>query len=172
MNYHLPKELDNRFQRAFDYFNRELFSGELPWVKLDVAQSEEHKACLYDIYWGDDSENLAIAYEIYMHFDFSRLGLRYNLSVLVHEQAHVWQCEHGESPDIRGDHDAQLIGKMDSLGLRLDNHKGGKTGRRVTHHVIDGGAFDRAFLAVPKEIGAPWQNLSEFKWIAKAETPA
>ena len=68
-------------------------------------------------------------------------------STLVHEMAHVWQHQHGK-PSKRGYHNREWAAKMKAIGLQPSNTGavGGKeTGQQMTHYVIAGGPFQRAY---------------------------
>lgn len=67
------------------------------------------------------------------------------LSTLAHEQAHQWQQDHGKPPR-RCYHDKQWAQKMEQIGLMPSNtgQEGGKkTGPKMTHYIIPGGAFEQ-----------------------------
>jgi hypothetical protein len=61
--------------------------------------------------------------------------------------AHVWQQTHG-TPPRRSYHDKEWAAKMKKIGLQptTTGEPGGKeTGQSVTHYVIPGGAYARAY---------------------------
>ena len=69
------------------------------------------------------------------------------LSTLVHEMAHGWQQTHG-TPPRRCYHDKEWAAKMKEIGLQpsTTGEPGGKeTGQSVTHYLIPGGPFTRAY---------------------------
>jgi hypothetical protein len=80
------------------------------------------------------------------------------MSVLVHEQCHLWRQVLGTP--IRLAHDAQWAAKMMEVDLMPSRpgHPGGRqTGHRMVHHVIPDGRFERAFHAMPPEHLFPWR---------------
>jgi hypothetical protein len=61
--------------------------------------------------------------------------------------AHVWQQTHGKPPSGRY-HDRQWAAKMREIGLQPTDtgEPGGKeTGQSVTHYIVAGGAYAKAF---------------------------
>jgi hypothetical protein len=79
-------------------------------------------------------------------------------STLVHEMVHLWQYEHGK-PKRPGYHDEQWGRKMEELGIPPSSTgaPGGKrVGYKVSHYIVEGGPFARAFDAMPPEYLLPW----------------
>jgi len=75
---------------------------------------------------------------------------------------HVWQQTHG-TPPRKAYHDRQWAAKMVEIGLQPSHTgaPGGKTtGQKMTHYVIEGAAFARAFAKL-QAIGFAlrWQAL-------------
>jgi len=79
-------------------------------------------------------------------------------STLVHEMVHLWQYEHGR-PKRPGYHDGQWAQKMEDLGL-VPSSTGAPGGKRVgykmSHYILEGGPFARAFDAMPDAYRLPW----------------
>ena len=67
------------------------------------------------------------------------------LSTLVHEMVHLWQAYNGK-PGRGRYHNKQWATKMKTIGLQPYNidEPAKETGDRVTHHIIENGAFDVA----------------------------
>ena len=77
---------------------------------------------------------------------FAIRSVEETLSTLVHEMAHLWQFHFGK-PGRRGYHNKEWGAKMDSIGLCPSNtgQIGGKrTGEKMSHYIIEGGAFHAA----------------------------
>jgi len=152
------------FQRAYDFFNAELFSGELPQVLITLqrkAKSYGHFCARR--FWARDGESAA--HELAMNPDgFIGRTDREILSTLVHEQCHVWQEEKGEPPR-RCYHDKEWAAKMKAIGLYPSNTgaPGGKeTGQKMTHYIIDGGAFDIALAKLIEDgFKLGWQSATD-----------
>jgi hypothetical protein len=87
------------------------------------------------------------------------------LATLAHEMAHQWQHEFGHPPRSNY-HNREWGTKMKEIGLYPSNtgESGGKeTGQSMTHYVIDGGAFQEAFRAMPEAFKIPWSSGSIHK---------
>jgi SprT-like family len=92
------------FQRAYDFFNRELFSGSLPQVLVTL----QRHARTYG-YFSPERFSGRIAkttvHELALNPDgFAGRTDAMILSTLVHEMCHVWQQTHGKAPR-KGYHD-------------------------------------------------------------------
>lgn len=136
-------EAHRALDRAFDYFNADLFAGSLTPVLITLNR----KRGAHGYYWAqqfhsrEDKDRLP---EIAMNPESMSRPVRDVLSTLVHEMAHHWQQLYG-TPGKAGYHNAEWGSKMDALGLTptADGMPGGRrTGKRVTHWIIPGGAFD------------------------------
>ena len=134
------------FQEAYDFFNAELFGGSLP----DVLVTLQRHAKAYGYFSPErftERAGKGAAHELAMNPDHFGRTDELILSTLVHEMVHVWQQTHGTTPR-KSYHDRQWAAKMKEVGLQpTDTGKpGGKeTGQKVTHYVIEGGAFSKAF---------------------------
>jgi predicted SprT family Zn-dependent metalloprotease len=130
------------FGDAFDWFNSRLFSGvlSLPLISLQRRRGS------YGYFAGErfgTRDQSEVVDEIALnpvHFDRPDAQ---SLSTLVHEMAHLWQHHHGK-PSRGGYHNRQWAAKMKEVGLQPDNGSGRETGQSVSHHIMPGGAFDRA----------------------------
>lgn len=135
------------FQQAYDFFNRELFANSLPHVLVTLQRHARAKGYFAPDRFAGRLENTT-AHELAMNPDvFTGRTDELILSTLVHEMAHVWQQTHG-TPPRRAYHDKQWAAKMKEIGLQptTTGEPGGKeTGQSVTHHIIPGGAYARAF---------------------------
>jgi hypothetical protein len=133
-------------QQAFDHFNRILFGGQLP----DVFITYQRKAHSRGYFAADrfasrlgkgGRHELALNPDSYL----GRTDKQAN-STLVHEMVHLRQHCFGK-PSARGYHNREWGSMMKEIGLYPSSTEapGGKeTGYRVTHYILDGGAFDRA----------------------------
>ena len=132
---------------AFDYFNRRLFGGELRTVLITL----QRKARMRGYYWREkfggrlDPERRVD--EIALNpATFEERSDTDILSTLVHEMVHLWQCPFG-APSGGNYHNRQWSEKMESLGLMPSETGlpgGARTGRPMSHYVLEGGAFDEA----------------------------
>ncbi|MBB5061198.1 putative SprT family Zn-dependent metalloprotease [Granulicella aggregans] len=135
------------FQAAYNFLNTELFAGSLPHVLVTFQRHANAKG-----YFAADRFEGRIdgakAHELAMNPDvFTSRTDELILSTLAHEMAHVWQQTHG-TPPRRAYHDRQWAAKMKEIGLQpsTTGELGGKeTGQSVTHYIIPGGAYSRAY---------------------------
>ncbi len=132
-------------QKAYDYFNAELFGGQLPAVML-----AQHRHPRSYGYWGNDRWSAGgqkKAGELGMNPEYLKSRpLAETLATLVHEQCHVWQTYFGDAPRSSY-HNREWADKMEDVGLMpsTTGAPGGKrTGPSVTHYIIDGGKFQAA----------------------------
>lgn len=135
------------FNAIFEHFNVELFGGEMPPVMLAFAKHGRSRGYYIHERWHRrDAEGFRVS-EIALSPDHLGRKEREVASTIVHEMVHLWQYVQG-TPSRRGYHNAQWAERMETLGLMPSNtgEVGGKrTGQKVTHYIIEGGAFARAF---------------------------
>jgi predicted SprT family Zn-dependent metalloprotease len=150
------------FQRAYDFFNAELFGSTLP----DVLVTLQRKARTKGYFSPERFMGRAIsetAHELALNPDHFGRSEREILSTLVHEMCHVWQKVHGKEPR-RNYHDRQWAAKMKEIGLHPSDtgEPGGKeTGQSVTHYIIEGGPFAEAFKRLEATgFKLRWQSLA------------
>jgi len=135
------------FQEAYDFFNAELFGGSLPHVLVTLQRHARARGYFAPERFTGRTE-AAAAHELALNPDlFTGRTDEEILSTLAHEMAHVWQQSHG-SPPRRSYHDRQWATKMKEIGLQpsTTGEPGGKeTGQSVTHYIIGGGAYAKAY---------------------------
>jgi hypothetical protein len=82
------------------------------------------------------------------------------MSTLVHEMVHLKQEEFG-TPGRSGYHNEEWADEMEAIGL-MPSHTGKpggrRTGRQMSHYVIERGPFQQALKAMPEEYLLPWQS--------------
>lgn len=144
-----PMRVYTGLTATYDYFNRELFGGQLPPCLITL---QRHRG----------------AYGYFAHRRFARLGsdertdeIALNpalfkageeddiLSTLVHEMAHLWQYHFGK-PSRAGYHNREWAAKMRTIGLiPSDTGKpdGAETGQRMSHYIDPEGPFARSCAA-------------------------
>lgn len=133
--------------QAYDFFNSELFGGQLPACLITV---QRHKGA-YGYFSGDRFSNAANPEELTDEIalnpaHFAKRRPEQTLSTLAHEMCHLWQHHFGKRPR-GGYHDRQWAAKMKEIGLipTSTGQPGGKeTGQKVTHIIAEGGPFARA----------------------------
>jgi predicted SprT family Zn-dependent metalloprotease len=136
------------FQEAYDFFNAELFGSSLPPVLVTLQRHAKARGYFSPERFSGRNEAKATAHELAMNPDsFTGCTDEFILSTLTHEMAHVWQQTHG-APPRRSYHDRQWAAKMKEIGLQpsATGAPGGKeTGQSVTHYIIPGGAYAKAY---------------------------
>jgi predicted SprT family Zn-dependent metalloprotease len=147
-------------QMAYDHFNIFLFDdGSL----VDVFITYQRHAHSYGYFSADRFAgrlDVAGRHELALNPDgFIGRTDEQICSTLVHEMVHVWQQQYGQ-PGSRGYHNKQWAAKMKAVGLQPSSTgmPGGKeTGQRVSHYIIPGGRFARAFAALTM---TEWKGLN------------
>jgi hypothetical protein len=144
------------FQALYDYFNRVLFLGVLKPVLLNFSRKANTLGFFAPLRWESSGETV---HKISLNPAYLRLREpREVASTLVHEMTHTWQMQCGK-PGRGGYHNEEWANKMESLGLMpsATAAPGGKrTGDRMSHYIIEGGLFARAFAEMPAEYLLPW----------------
>jgi len=144
------------YRRMYDYFNRALFGGSLRPVILNFSRAANSLGFFAPERWERGTHT---THEISLNPAYLKARpARDVASTLVHEMAHLWQQEHG-TPGRRGYHNEEWAQKMDELGLAPSSTAapGGKrVGYKMSHYIVEGGAFARAFDAMPAECRLPW----------------
>jgi hypothetical protein len=157
------------FQRAYDFFNIELFGGSLPQVLVTLQRHANTRGYFSPERFKGRVEKAAV-HELTLNPDtFTGRTDEMILSTLVHEMCHVWQETYGE-PSRRGYHNRQWAGKMLEVGLQptATGEAGGmETGQAVTHFVIPEGRFSKAYAKLADTgFQLHWQSLP-VAWSAK-----
>lgn len=137
-------------QQAFDHFNAVLFGAQLN-QPIFTLQREKRFLGFCSKQRFVSRVNGVMVDEIAMNPTyFAVRPIRDTLSTLVHEMCHSWQFHYGK-PGRRGYHNKEWGDKMKAVGLHPSHtgRPGGKeTGEKMTHYIIQGGAFDDACKAL------------------------
>ncbi len=141
------KETYAELQKAYDFFNRALFSGKLPHC-LITLQRRAHTQGYFSLHrFQHTSKKEMLADEIAMNPDhFKTEPLTKILSTLVHEMVHVQQAYFG-TPSRKGYHNKQWANMMDAVGLipsSTGEAGGERVGQHMSHYTSRGGKFDQA----------------------------
>ncbi len=130
-------------QAAFDYYNRALFGGELPFC-LITMQREKRTYGYFSARRFVHRQDKSMTDEIALNPSyFGVVPLLEILQTIVHEMAHAWQLHFGE-PGRRGYHNTEWAEKMEAIGLmpsRTGKPGGAKTGEKMADYAIGGGLF-------------------------------
>lgn len=138
-------QVHQALQFAYDFFNRSLFGGELPFCLISLQRKAKTQG--YFSFRRFISEDGRYTDEIALNPEFfGVLPVLDTLSTLVHEMCHLWQ-QHFGKPGRRGYHNKEWADKMESIGLMpSDTHKpGGKrTGEHMGDYILENGLFMQA----------------------------
>lgn len=139
----------------FGYFNAALFAGALPAEDVVLTISRKRFARGYFAATSWRQADGKMIHEIALTPGaFANRSREATASTLVHEMVHCWQQFYG-LPGKGAYHNAQWAKKMEELGLMPSSTGepgGARRGVCVSHYVLEGGAFERAFKAMPEEI--------------------
>jgi predicted SprT family Zn-dependent metalloprotease len=136
---------------AYDHFNRELFGGQLTPCLITM---QRHKGA-YGYFSGERFASVADPQEVTDEIalnpaHFANRTPTETLSVLVHEQAHLWQHHLGQKKSRRAYHNKEWAAKMREVGLIPSDTglPGGKeVGQKMSHYIQPGGPFEKACTA-------------------------
>ena len=152
------------FQRAYDFFNRELFAGSLPQVLVTLQRHANTRGYFSPERFKGRIDKQTV-HELALNPDnFTGRSDESILSTLVHEMAHVWQQTQGKPPR-RSYHDRQWAAKMREIGLQPSStgEAGGKeTGQTVSHYIIPGSRYSQAYARLAERgFQLHWQSAPE-----------
>ena len=145
------------YQALAQDFNEQLFAGELPSVLLNFSRKGRRTRGFFAPHrW---EKGAAITHEISLNPQILKERAPIDTAAtLVHEQCHLWQCVFG-TPSRAGYHNREWAKKMAAVGL-MPSHTGEpggqRTGQRMSHYVLPGGPFARAFQEMLAEYLLPW----------------
>lgn len=133
----------------FDYFDNELFDRSLKPCLLNLSRSRRGvRGFFAPKRWESALETSEAIGEISLNPTNLRGRTACEVaSTFVHEMVHLWQEQFGR-PGRRGYHNRQWASKMEEIGLIPTSTGvpgGRKIGERMTHYILEGGAFSRAW---------------------------
>lgn len=162
------REQFNALRSQFHFFNSKLFSGELPEVMLNMSRHAKSFGFFAPDRWklgGTTEEQGKDAtlktHEISLNPDHFGRDARAVASTLVHEMVHLWQEVFGKKKGSKGYHNKEWGTKMEMIGLMPSSTGapgGRRTGKNMTHYVLDSGAFARAWNELPNDYKMPWRS--------------
>lgn len=159
--YRPSREQWDALQAQFHFFNAALFENKLPEPILNMSRHAKSRGFFAPKRWqrgGDVGD--AKTHEISLNPDYFNRDQRSIASTLVHEMAHLWQQVYGKNAS-RGYHDKEWALKMETIGLMPSSTgaPGGKrTGKNMTHYVVEGGAFALAWKQIEQQHSLPWKS--------------
>jgi predicted SprT family Zn-dependent metalloprotease len=171
----ITKKQFSTFEDLFNYYNSNLFDGELPEVMINMSRKKRSHGFFAPERWATMDGQTKV-HEISLNPDSLHRPAAAWHSTLVHEMCHLWrQCN---AKGTVGYHDKIWGSKMESIGLMPSStgEPGGKrTGQKMTHYIIDDGPFDQAFKVIQGEdfsdLTLPYLPLVHETIITKKGTP-
>lgn len=146
----------NTLTHLFDYYNQQLFRGELPDAMINMSRKKGSYGFFAPQRWVESetieadarcgAHKTKVINEISLNPDWLRRDPIEWHSTLVHEMVHLWQYAFGKYSGSY--HNKEWAGKMESIGLIPSNtgEPGGKkTGQSMTHYIDPKGWFLKIF---------------------------
>lgn len=150
----------DRFQQAYEHFNKALFGNELPNALITL----QRRKGTFGYFSGDRFNNSEGRAADEIALNPARFGDRPPidlLATLVHEMVHLWQHHQG-TPGRGRYHNREWAEKMKSVGLQPTDtgEEGGKeTGETVNHMITPGGLFEQAARKlIAKDFAIVWKE--------------
>jgi hypothetical protein len=172
-NFNPSKATYDALHAAFDFFNAELFSGQLPPVMLTIHRKRNARGYFWAEQFRDREDDALKLDEIALNPEHMGRTPTDVLSTLVHEMTHLEQQHFGKPPKSAY-HNKEWAGMMEAVGLipSVTGQPGApKTGRNCTHYIEAGGKFAvacAAFLAQGHDLS--WFALAPVKAEKEADT--
>lgn len=145
------EEAYSDFLFAFAFFNDTLFEGKLSAPLITFSRKPNMLGAFAPNRFRNRNGELAHEIILNPHYLSQRDDVE-TLSTLVHEMVHQWREEYGPRPPSGkkrsgGYHDSEWADAMERVGL-MPSHTGEpdgrRTGTRMSHYVMSGGAFEFA----------------------------
>lgn len=152
-------DLYQALEKAYEYFNRGLFEGDLPDVIFTFQRKSGVMGYFSPERWGNpigDTRN-----EIAINPSFLASSRLIEVcQTLVHEMVHCWQHQFGK-PSRKGYHNREWAKKMMLIGLMPSStgEPGGETiGQAMGDYIIEDGPFMKAYETLTQTIkfDFPW----------------
>lgn len=149
-----------RLQSAYDFFNAELFDGQLPACLITLQRQKKVMGYFSGRRFvdasGEYTDEIAMNPEFFGHEALIEV-----LQTLVHEMTHLWQTHFG-TPGRRRYHNAEWAAKMEAIGLMPSTTGlpgGARTGEKMSDYPIIGGRFLTACeKLLAEEFSIPWAD--------------
>jgi len=147
----ITKDQFQTIEALFNYYNKELFGGELNDCLLNMSRKNGAMGFFAPYRW-TNKEGVRI-HEISINPDTFNIDDEELHRTLIHEMCHLWQEDLGK-PSRKYYHNKEWAQKMISIGL-MPSHNGqvgGKTtGQKMNDYTIEGGLFKSKFDAIVSE---------------------
>jgi hypothetical protein len=157
-------EFYDGLQKAYDFFNQELFDNELPQCMI-LLQRKSNAAGYYrkNTFTNSNNENIS---EIALNPDCFNQPIKEILSTLAHEQSHLL-CDIRGYVSRKGFHSKQWCEVMKGIGLQAVDPRTGQDcdsgGAKMTHRIVEGDCFDLACKKLLEKITFDLTNIVEIK---------
>lgn len=157
-----------KYQRLYDYYNKQLFGNKLPPCLLILSRATARICGHFSKdRWQDKEGNKT--HEINLNPVYMAMATDMDIcQTLVHEMVHLWQFEFGK-PSRAGYHNKEWAAKMQEVGLMPSNtgKEGGKTtGQNMSDYPIEGGVFEKAFHKMPEKVILPFRSAETIAGVA------
>jgi predicted SprT family Zn-dependent metalloprotease len=141
--------------------NEELFGGALPDVLVTLQRLSRAQGYFSANRFSNREADITV-HEIALNPDgFVNRTDEEIISTLAHEMVHLWQHAFGK-PGRRGYHNMEWAKKMKEIGLQPSDtgeENGKETGERVSHYIISGGSFAKAYRRLESRgLQLHWQS--------------
>ena len=158
----------NELQTAYDFYNRELFGGELPPCLITLQRKEVRVLGYYSPERFATNDGKRVTDEIAMNPQHFRKKVPTEiLQTLVHEMCHLWhiRCSPKSThPKKFAYHNEHWAAKMKKVGLQPYNKHGKETGYQMGDRPIPGGPFDIATMKlIDTGFSITWYEVTEAK---------
>ncbi|MBS1585517.1 MAG: SprT-like domain-containing protein [Bacteroidetes bacterium] len=146
----VTKEQFKALNDLYDYYNRKLFYNLLPGCLVSLVRSKGFHGAFAPEKWQRKVGDALLVHEIVLNANTMDREEKLWHSTLCHEMAHLYIQTHGKEL-CRGYHSRAWARVMKHIGLQPSHTGlpgGRETGRKMTHYIIDGGPFDRAYRCI------------------------
>ena len=149
-----------QYQKLYDYYNEQLFGGELPLCLLNLSRKTA-RVCGHfsrNRWKGKDGTQ---THEINLNPVYMAQADDMDIcQTLVHEMVHLWQYEFGK-PSRAGYHNKEWANKMEAVGLtpsHTGKEGGRKTGQQMSDYATPDGVFLKVYESMPSELLLPFKS--------------
>lgn len=148
----ITKSQFGTIEGLFNYYNKELFSGQLNDCMLNLSRKNGSMGFFAPERWQHPNGKTKI-HEISINPDTFNIDDEEFHRTLIHEMCHLWQFDFGK-PSRRSYHNKEWANKMISVGLMPSDtgKEGGNiVGQHMNDYTIEGGIFKTKFDAIKKD---------------------
>src|SRR5437868_14534047 len=123
MNTHPTHRTYTSLEAAYDHFNRDLFSGQLPACLITMQRHKGAYGYFSGARFAATDNPQEVTDEIALNpAHFASRPTAGTLSTLAHEMAHLWQHHFGK-PSRTGYHNKEWAGRMKGRGAHPERHR-------------------------------------------------